>query len=252
MMDDTITLALNGEVTLDDFSRAMGRFTALVTTLSQEVAVETHIDWIVAGLEAGSAVATVRGVSENPEPVGRVVEAYGTMANAMETRSTIPYSQDVVAKAHDLINIIDGRITSLGFMTNTVDAVIVSRQAWEAGARKAKYSYGVIKGIVESISRRRGLKFTLYDEVFDRSIVCRVKEDQKEQMRDIWGKRVAVSGRIRRDPIRGNPVSITEITKLRVLPDRQPGGWRRAIGILPLAPDAEMPETIIRRLRDAG
>ena len=157
-----------------------------------------------------------------------------------------------MAKAHDLINIIDGRITSLGFMTNTVDAVIVSRQAWEAGARKAKYSYGVIKGIVESISRRRGLKFTLYDEVFDRSIVCRVKEDQKEQMRDIWGKRVAVSGRIRRDPIRGNPVSITEITKLRVLPDRQPGGWRRAIGILPLARDAEMPETIIRRLRDAG
>lgn len=252
MMDDTITLALNGEVTLDDFSRAMGHFTALITALSQEVALETDIEWIVAVLEAGSAVATVRGISDNPEPVGRVVEAYGTMANALETRSTIPYSQDVVARAHDLINIIDGRITSLGFMTNTVDAVIVSRQAWEAGVRQAKYSYGVIKGIVESISRRRGFQFTLYDEVFDQSITCRVKEDQKEQMRDIWGKRVAVSGRIRREPIQGKPVSITEITKLCVLPERQPGGWRRAIGILPLAPDAETPETIIRRLRDAG
>jgi len=252
MDNDTITLSLNGEVSLDDFSRAMGHFTTLVTALSQEVAVETHIEWIVAGLDAGSAVATVQGISDNPEPVGRVVEAYGIMANAMETRSPIPYSQNIVTKAHELIKIIDGRITSLGFMTDTVDAVIISRQAWDAGARKAKYSYGVIKGIVESISRRRGLKFTLYDEVFDRSITCYVKEDQKEHMRDIWGKRIAVSGRIRREPIHGNPVSITEITKLRILPERQPGGWRRAIGILPLAPDAERPETIIRRLRDAG
>lgn len=251
MIDDTITLGLNGDVALSDFSSGMQHFAALVSALSEEVAADAEIEWVIDSLDAGSARATVRGVCDDADAVERVVASYGNIGKAVETGSPIPYSQNVVRKVNELASVINGRVTSLQLVTKAVDVLIASREISETAPQKPRYSYGAISGTVESITRRRGLKFMLYNEVFDQAITCHVSEELKEEMRSIWGKRVTVSGRIRRDPMRGSPVSVTEITSIRTLPDKEPGLWRRAIGILPLAPNAERPEVIIRRLRDA-
>ena len=60
-MDNTLTLALEGEVTLADFSEAMKDFRALIAALSKEIGGKTKIDWRIDDLNAGSAMTTIRG-----------------------------------------------------------------------------------------------------------------------------------------------------------------------------------------------
>jgi hypothetical protein len=249
MTEDTLTLVVDGDVTLSDFATTMDRFTKFISDLSTELAGDAAIEWFIQNLDAGSAIATVRAVSEDSAAVERVIVAYGVIGQAAESGSTIPYSVQVQDRVRELASIIDGRITSLSFETAAVQATITSGQLGDT-PRRTKYSYGMLKGVVETLSSRRGFHFLIYDEVFDRKITCYVKDDQKETMRDAWGKRVAVSGRIAREPKRGLPIAIRDITSIRILPAAKPGAWRDAIGILPLAPNAERPEVILRRLRD--
>jgi hypothetical protein len=71
-------------------------------------------------------------------------------------------------------------------------------------------------------------------------------------MRDVWGRRVIVEGLVNRDPITGQPETIRSITRVEVLPDNEPGSYRRAIGALRGRKLRLSPEAAIRRLRDAG
>jgi hypothetical protein len=251
MANDSLTLILNGEVTLADFAAAMARFTDLVADLSNEVAGEAAIQWMVEHLDAGSATATVRAVADDRPAIERVVEAYGIVARAAETGDPIPYSGNILARLRELAEITDGRITSVSLATDTVEATIARGVVAGERPHKARQSYGMVKGRVESITRRRGLKFTLYDEVFDRPIICHIREDQKELMRNAWGRRATVAGRIARDPVYGHPVWVRDITEIRLLNEYAPGAFRKTLGILPLKADAENSEDIIRRLRNA-
>ena len=63
MPNDTVTLALDGDVPLEEFARTMGRFAELVNALSEEVG-SPGLDWVVDDLQVSSAVATVRSPSD--------------------------------------------------------------------------------------------------------------------------------------------------------------------------------------------
>ena len=58
---------------------------------------------------------------------------------------------------------------------------------------------GSIEGIVHTLQRREGLVFALYDSLLDRRVLCYLQPEQEEKMREIWGKRVRVTGSISRD-----------------------------------------------------
>ncbi|MFV2045174.1 MAG: hypothetical protein ACC700_18310, partial [Anaerolineales bacterium] len=88
---DTLTIAVNGEVSLLEFSSAIDAFKGLVDALSNEIAREAEIDWFIEDLSAGSAVATVRGSSSEQAAVERVVQAYGVVGGSLERGETIPY-----------------------------------------------------------------------------------------------------------------------------------------------------------------
>ena len=44
-------------------------------------------------------------------------------------------------------------------------------------------TYGAIEGRVQSLSQRKGLRFTLYYQEFDRAVSCYLSEGQEERMR---------------------------------------------------------------------
>src|SRR6266567_3235025 len=79
MVADTITLALNGDVPIADFSRAIEHFVRLVAALTEEVGRGVQIAWVVDQLEAGSAITTIRGEAEDLDSVERVVRAYAVV-----------------------------------------------------------------------------------------------------------------------------------------------------------------------------
>jgi hypothetical protein len=248
MTKDTLILTLNGEIPLAEFAKALEHFSELVGALSNEIAGSLEVEWEVVHLESGSATASVQGSSTMEGVVERIVEAYETVGRSLEIGAPIPYSDQVIEEAKAITRVLNGKIKSVSFKTDQFEAEVVEPSS-EVEVKR-EYLPGTITGEVDTLSRRRGLKFMLYDHLFDKAVVCNLKENQQEIMREAWGKRVTVHGSILRDPETGRPLAAHNITKVEIHPDNLPGSYKRARGAIPWKEGMELPESVIRRLRD--
>jgi hypothetical protein len=250
MTDNILTFALEGEVTLDDFSEAIKEFRELIGALSQEIGGKTKIDWRIDELNAGSALATIRGTSSNEEAVVGVIQAYATVGKALQSRTPIPYSEKVRRSARSLRRRVKGSINSIRLETPFSEAII-TRETDSRRESPITYSYGQVKGIIQTLTNRGGLRFTLYELLFDKPISCYLDEGQEHIMRGAWGRKVMVSGSIGRESEQKRPVVVRHITSVQILDETPPGNYRLARGIIPYNEESEKPEVIIRGMRDA-
>ncbi|MCL5997148.1 MAG: hypothetical protein M1546_13995 [Chloroflexi bacterium] len=249
MATDTLTLALEGDVSLREFTQAMSNFKDVVEALTSEVAGNVRVEWFIDDLQAGSAIATVRGVTERAEVIGAVIVAYLAVGRALQSNQPIPYGERVRQPAIALSRMLDGRITSLRFETADEDVIVNSRAQEGEPPPQSLKSHGVLTGVVETLTRRRGLKFTIYDRIFDKPVTCYLKEGQEDTIRDLWGKQVAISGRIYRNAQNGRPYAVRDITTIHKVDEVPPGSYRRARGVLAGKLD-QLPEQVIRSIRD--
>lgn len=250
MIKDTLTLALEGEIALEAFARAIRRFNGLVQALSKDLSGEADVEWIVEDLYASSAVATVRGICETVGVVDRIVDGYAEVGDALAVGREIPFSTDVRKRATALTGMLGERISSMRFETAERDVIIAARPSKALKPRGLKYSFGTVKGTVQMLTMRRGLRFSLYDALFDKAVSCYLRGGQEEHMREAWGKRAAVSGSVGRDPDYGRPVVVRDVTDVSVVMPPEAGSYKRARGVVPWTAEDEPPEAIIRRLRD--
>lgn len=249
--DNSITIGIGGQVTLPDLAAALQGWADLIVALGNDVAEGAQIDWVIEDLHTGSATATVVGTSPARSAVPRVVRAYGVVGDSMAKGKIIPYSEGVSRAAQSILRVLDGRVTSIAFLTADSESVVMRRPT-DQGARPAiRYSLGTVTGTVETLSRHTGLKFTLYDDLFDRAVPCYPSPGQEDLLRDVWGRRVSVTGTISREPFRGMPISLRDIRQITLVPEVPPGSFREARGIVPVAKGNDRAEMVIRRLRDA-
>ncbi|MGC1378166.1 MAG: hypothetical protein WA821_18190 [Anaerolineales bacterium] len=251
MPKDTLTFVLEGEVTLNAFASALSDFNALLNGLSREAGGNAAIEWRVDELYAGSAVATFQGVYEDQNMIEKVVDAYETVGEALANGQEIPFSEAVRRSARNITNLLNGKITSLRFETPAREFIVSGKARIGEKAPPMKYSLGTVKGTVQTLSMRRKLSFTIWDALFDKPVNCYLKEGEEERMRNAWGKRAVVSGRIGRQSESGRPIVIREVKDIRILEDADTGSYKRARGVLPWQPGDEKPEETLRRLRNA-
>jgi hypothetical protein len=255
MAVDTVTLALSGDVALDDFSLAISRLKSLLAALAKDVAQGANILWLVDALDTGSALTTYKGSPMNGgelAQVEQVVRAYGNVGQALERNDVIAYSRTVEKEARELLKVLQGgRVETLRFETPETDAIISA--APEDRPRSATTeAYGAVEGRIQTLSRHGGLRFTLYDTLNNRAVSCYVAEDfDQELMRHAWGKRAIVEGWVKRDTATGRPLTIRRVRNVVVLPETEPGSYRDARATVPLSDPGLLPELVIRRLRDA-
>ena len=249
MPETTLTVVLDGNVPLDQFADGMQRFRRLVETLTQEVSGKAEIAWIVDELAGGSAVATIRGEAEQVEDVERVVRAYAVVGRALERHEVIPYSPRVANAARRLTAVLGGKITSIRFETETDTSTVTEGAADQSRAYLA--AFGAIEGRIETLRSRRRLSFTLYDSLNDQAVFCSLRPDQADLVRNAWGRRVVVEGWMKREPTTGRPIEINPVEAIDVLPEVEPGSYRRARAVAPARPGSPSVEDAIRRLRDA-
>lgn len=254
MSDDTLNLTLNGDVPLDLYARAIEHFSALVALLSQEVVGHSEIDWQIEHLQAGSAIATVRGRYEIADDVIQVVDAYGQVGEALELHVPMPFSADVSQQAYALTNLLNGKITSLSLATPTKTYNIGEPQSALAVERKfsRQSAWGSIRGEIATLVRRPKLRFVLYDNLFDKKVSCFPSDAFEPVVRESWGKRVDVTGLVFRDSETGRPLQVREIFEIKSVPDQPIDGYKRARGAIPWSEGDEPAEVLIRRLRDAS
>lgn len=253
MPDDTLTLKLDGEVSLDQFARAVENFKRLVAALTAEVSKGDKVQWTIAGLDYGSASATVQGSTPNrePEPVLRVIRAYTTIGQALERGLQPPFSPRVTRPARVLAGLPDDKLEVVRFVTAIDASELRSNPTMNAPVLLHRAAYGAIQGRVQTLSETRGLRFVLYDVVTSSPVSCYLREDHREIMRGVWGRKAIVEGLVTRDTVRGFPVAVRQVTSVEVLPEVEPGTYKSARGVLPRAAGEPTPEERVRALRDA-
>jgi hypothetical protein len=250
MSKNTLTLALDGEVALRDFASAINSLNLLVNQLSKEVGKDAQIDWVIDDLYSGSAVATFRGIYPDMLVVENVIGAYEEVGDALAAGREIPFSEIVRRHATALTSVLDDKVTSIRFETPNHD-YLISGKVTEGKSEPIKFTYGTVKGTIETLTKRKQLSFYLWDSLFDKPVHCYIKEGEEDNMRFAWGKRAIVSGKIGRQPQTGKPIVVREVRYVRVVEEAEPGSYRRARGSLPWGRGGETPEEMIRKLRDA-
>lgn len=252
MPNDTITFALDGEVNLNDLAEALPALRSLINGLASDVAPGNDIEWVIEGLSTGSTLLVARGESENTAAVETTANAYLAVGRALETRSGVPYAPNIQRSAQRIVDLLDERVTAVRFETIEDEAIVRFEPEQAAPERlEPLRAFGAVEGIVQTLSNRKGLRFTLYDTLFDKPVSCYLAEGQEGIMRDAWGRRALVEGLVSRDPITGRPISVREISHVELVRDVPPGAYRAARGVLRFQPGDDSAADVIRRLRDA-
>jgi hypothetical protein len=258
MVNDTVTLALEGDVSLPVFAEAVSRFNRLVSALSRDVIRHPELRWVVSELEAGSALATARGIGEIAA-VESVAKAYVDVGRALERGLEPPFAGSVRDEAGALASLIHGDVEAIRFETAEGEATVrrIENAAEELEIAEghavaiAASAYGGVQGRIQTLSSRGGLRFTLYDTLFDRPVSCYLDEGQEDIMRDVWGRVAVVEGRVTRDRVTGRPKTVRRVRRVTVVHEAGPDAYLAASGAVRPVPSSPDPEVTIRHLRDA-
>ncbi len=247
MARDDLTLTLDGDVSIHDFATAVSALDRLVKSLTEAIAEDKNaIQWVVTELEAGSATTTITGYAEKPQDVQSVIAGYSAVGRALATGGAVPYSEKVRKEAKKIMGILGGEVSSITF--NTANGEITVAPEQKAYKEVETFtSFGAVEGRVQTLSSRAGLKFTLFDTIYDKPVQCYLESEWQDKLRDFWGKRVIVEGMVTRSSRTGHPLNIRQISTIEVLPVIQPGAFREARGVLKYEEPADI---AIRRLRD--
>ncbi len=260
MARNTLTLALDGDVSLSRFADAMQAFQQLVSSLTSEVTPHVQVRWVVSYLEAGSAEAAVRGEPTQEgvdvaRDIERIVDAYDRLGEAAEFNRPIPFSPPVQVAVGQLTDMLNGDVRALRFDTDDRIHVVSAPPTPSLPPLAVRPEYlsalGAVTGRIETL-QHRAMRFSLYELLDDLRVTCFLVQGQEPLVDRAWGKLATVEGLVRRDARTGAPVAIREIETVQIFEDPEVGAWRRSAGVAPAPTDAPPPEETIRRLRDDG
>jgi hypothetical protein len=250
MKTRTITMTLEGDIQLYHYAEAVRRFANIVSLLTREVATGIEIRWILKDLKRNNGTARIVGEHPEGRRVEDVVHAFERVTDCIQKRERIPYSQSIAFEAMKLVRLIGPQITAIRFEMPYSTALLSGdvEQVIDLELSGPLLSLGTVKGYVQSITNRGGLQFTLYDAIYDEPVHCYVKPEEAELLRDIWARRVHVTGRVTRDAETARVVKVTDITEIHV--ETIKGSYKRARGLLYEKVPEEPAEMTIRRIRD--
>ena len=248
MAESTITFELGGRVDLNGFAEGVAAFRRLVAALTPRRA---GIVWVIDDLQPGSATTTLRAEKGQPKAIAQVVTDYEKIGAALAAgrQDLLAVGYRVNRAAATIKNLAD-TMEYVRFQTPDNDYTIYPDGDRRAGPT-ATVSIGVVTGRIQTLSNRNGLRFNLYDAVHDKAVACYLGAHQTELIREAWGCRAAITGRITREAQTGRPIAIRQITDIETLGEPAPGSYRQARGAVPWQPGDLLPEDAIRRLRDA-
>lgn len=250
MSNSSITLRLEGESSIDEFAKSMTSLAQLLDAMRVEIAGSSSVTWLVDDLSTGSAIATLRPLTDTPEQADRVAQGVLAVGRALSDHAPIPYGPAVQRAASGLSSVLNGYVTSLTLTVGSHSASVHSRvPVMESLSVR---SFGSVRGSLETLRARRGLKFTLFDELYDGAIECTISDEQRDIVREMWGLRVIVAGTVFRDRISGRPTRIDPVTAIEPIPDVDENAFLNAPGVLSEIDPSLESHALVRRLRDAG
>jgi hypothetical protein len=247
---DSVTFRLDGEVTIEQLSDAFVRFRAVLEALEEDQG--ARVRWVLAGLDYGSAAATARAEpldEDSAAKIPAITERY-VAAGRQVSRGEVDTSRRLLRVVRDLTDLADEKNRII--LETADDEVIftapVNHAPGVVGPQTTK-SFGTVRGRVETLSHRKGLRFTLYELTSDRPVSCYLQAEDEDQMRDAWGHVADVTGVVTRDADSGRPLAVRRVTTVDVVNEGETMGFLKARGAVG---GSEPAERVIRRIRDAS
>jgi len=248
---DSVTFRLEGEVTIDQLTVAIDRFRDVLAALNDDQRV--NVRWVLAGLDFGSAAVTARAEALDEESIPKVAalpEQFLEVARQVSTGADDP-ARPLLRVVRDLTKLSDA---SNPLVMETADDEVmftapVAPAADRTGSQRTTKSLGTVRGRVETLSHRKGLRFTLYDLAADRPVSCYLQPGLEDLMRDAWGRIADVTGVVTRDAETGRARAVRHVTSVDVVSEGDATGFLRARGAVGGTEPAEL---VIRRMRNAS
>ena len=255
MAIDNLTLVVNGDVPFDAFTKALENFHGLIKALSAEVG-SGDVEWSIGDLQRSSAIVTIVGTADDISKVERTVRAYSNVGRSLGQGEALPYSRRVLDFANGIASVVNHNVPSVIFQTPDDDHEVfhplgTGIELLTAPPARPVPTHGAIEGRIQTLTSRRGLRFTLYDSSHDKAVSCYLKEGDEDLIRGMWDSRAIVEGLVSRDSTTFRPIAIREVSRISPVREVERGSYRRARGILPFTPEMQLPEQIMRRVRNA-
>ncbi len=253
-MGDSVTLRLGGFVTMANFARATSDFSKALAELTKERSADARVEWVISGLEYGSAILTASPLpfsAEDEDLVPALVGAFIEVARQVQEHPAV-LDRPVLRLIHSISQVAVDEEHEVVFETAESEVLFFRGSPSAPRGRQPQAVLGTVRGRVQTLQQRKGLRFVLYDLIHDKAVTCYLSETQEDLMRNAWGRLVEVSGTVTRDLVTDRPRAVRRVTDVKVLADD--GGvfdFRRARGVVRPAPDAPPSEVSIRRVRDA-
>lgn len=231
MARKTLSLELDGEVSLADLAVAVAALQALADELSARIAPSAAIRWIVKDLEAGSARAEAVGVLDDPNVDDSIVDAIITELeeNARASEAHLPVDPAIQEQFELLTGMINGHVTAVRIGGEERFALRPTDAPAPMSALTARVrDLGEVTGRVQAMHAHSGNWFSLYDLLHGRRVKVTVPAELVPEMDLWWRQLVTVSGIVTRDAD-GHPVSVAELRRVEVHEPPGAGTWRRAI-----------------------
>ena len=247
MVKNTLTFELGGRVEIADFANGIDAFQRLISSLTPRNA---GVTWVVDDLQPGSAIVTFKGESADSATVEQIVDQYERIGTALEEDVDLFQFGHRVARAAKAVRDLTQTTEYVRFQTSERDCTIY-RNGHTSLRPLPTVAIGAVTGRVQTLSNRGGLRFNLYDTLHDKAVACYLAPGQEEIMREAWGNRATVTGRVSREAHTGRPIAIRHIVSVDPIQEASAGSYRAARGSIPWRTGDASPEQIIRELRDA-
>lgn len=256
---DTIKLVLQGKsITLDDVALAFVNLRDLLEGIARDLNLEAAIRWEIAEIKKSSVALSARGIAANGDEsiVPACVDRYDEVWTAAGLRQLHKYPRYIAEPAANILATIKRSVT--GVKVETANASLqldeeIPPVLGFVGTPPCLPAISQVRGTVQLISRtkRRSLRFTMTDALTGRVVSCRVAENRESILRRAWGRDVVVEGIVNRDPINGRPITIDEISSLKMIRKPKAGTWRQAIGAVKPNLNLMTSAQAVRKVRDA-
>jgi hypothetical protein len=258
VVEKVFSLQLDGDTSIELFANALMGWANAMHGAATLVGKQHVVSNYITDLSSGSAITESTVTFDSAEAADRFESLMNDVHLAVKdgTVDELPTQLQRGAARLRKIPQLNGS-TSMVLRSRTRDVLVTTEVAASVASLRQQAPqmpseiFGELIGRLQAVSSRKAFTGTLHDDTFDKAVRCYFDAGQEDLVRDMWDRRVAIVGNIRRDPATGRPLSIRNITSVSsedIEPDEHV--WQQARGILKRALPDELPEVLLRRLRD--
>lgn len=259
MITKSFTLQLDGIVTLDHFAAAIDAWRSALVDISNEAGQEHVLGIYIEELTSGSAFVTSNVVFDAEEPAQHFTKDFIKVGIRARGENVVDFPKSLQNAANLLRKVAATDPGGITIASETADILILPTgdrtdehkvSLDQSASSPSVEAYGALRGKLQGVSSRSGLKVLIYDNLFDNGVRCSLRKEQLEAVRELLDKLVVIEGLIRRDNISGRPLSISNVWSIQADErDATSQAWLKAFGVLAgVEPDVPVEESI-RKVR---